>query len=97
MKAKILCACLVLIIGLTACTSQLTAEKPFNKESRTPMTAGHYSLLFCPEMTYQQPILPLTGTVSTAVTVSRECGERALNIQYRFGRSLIHRCPDNLQ
>jgi hypothetical protein len=48
MKTRITCACIVILIFTAACTSTADNKTPFNKDSKTPMTMGYYSLMYMP-------------------------------------------------
>lgn len=92
MKTRILCACLVVLISAAACTSQPSAAKPFNKESKTQMTAGHYSLIFLPTGSHLERIIPMTGKTGVSTNKNKRCELQTVGVLSRFGRSLMHRC-----
>jgi hypothetical protein len=92
MKTRIFCACLVLLIVAVACTSQSSAVKPFEKDSKTQMTAGHYSLMYLPNVSHLEPMIPMTGKNGLSADQNKRCELRTVGVHSRFGRSLMFRC-----
>lgn len=92
MKTRVLCACLVVLIIAAACTSSPSTVRPFDKESKTQMTAGHYSLILLPNDSHLEPLIPMTGKTGISTNQNKECELQTVGVHTRFGRSLMHRC-----
>lgn len=89
MKTRITCACIVILIFTAACTSTADNKTPFNKDSKTPMTMGHYSLMYMPDLGTEET--NINGTDVTPHSSLRSCGGTFSSVHPRFGRSLFHR------
>lgn len=92
MKTRIICACIVILIFATACTSSADIKTSFNKDSKTPMTMGHYSLMYMPDLVTEET--NITGTDVTPRSFLHPCGDKFSSVHARFGRSLFHRCAE---
>ncbi len=92
MKTRILCACLVVLIFAAACASQIPVVKPFDKESKTQMTAGHYSLKYLPTESVLEPIIPMTGKTGLSTNQHQTCELQTVGVHSRFGHLLLPRC-----
>ncbi len=90
MKTRIICACIIILIFAAACTSTADVKAPFNKESKTPMTMGHYSLMYMPDLETEETIN--NGTEEASRSFLHTCGDPLSSLHVRFGRSIFHRC-----
>ncbi len=92
MKTRIICACIIVLIFATACTSVAEVKTPFNKDSKTPMTMGHYSLMYMPDLATEETIN--NGTEEAPRSFLHTCGDLFSSVHARFGRSMFHRCAE---
>lgn len=90
MKTRIICACIIILIFTAACTSTTDVKTSFNKDSKTPMTMGHYSLMYMPDLATEETTI--NGTTAVPRSSVQSCGDTFSSVHARFGRSLFHRC-----
>lgn len=94
MKTRLLCALLVALILITACVSHPKPVSQMRKDTRIPMSAGHYSLVYIPAVGVTPVIIPVTGESYAWQDFFNACNGRADKIHPRFGRSLRYSCRD---
>lgn len=90
MKIRLLSTMLVALILITACVAHPKPVSQLRKDTRTPMSAGHYSLVFVPARP-AAILIPVTGDESPRWNYFNPSNGRMDKIRPRFGRSLFYK------
>lgn len=94
MKTRLLCALIALLLLVSACVTQPAPIRQVRKDVRTPMPAGHYSLVFIPAVRESHISIPVTGQSLSWQDFLNPCHGRMNSVYPRFGRSLHSPCRD---
>jgi len=92
MKTRIIIAILASLLILSACVTHPAPVSYLRKDARTPMAAGHYSLVYLTAVGATRIHIPVTGQKTTWQDFFSACNGRLDSIHPRFGRSLRYEC-----